>query len=223
MDNRVKNVLLLVLVIGLVGMTSAYALLSQNLSISATSTVKGGSWDVHIENFSGPNYDSDNYGYTSASTGVTATGAASVIKTPTVKTTSISGLEVQFTKPGTSVDYRFDIVNGGTIDAKLDSISIAGRTGTNAFTCTGTATDPQQAQADANLVCSHLTYELRHQATGDPISTDLTFEIQDIDNGSSYRKYVPVVLKLTLEDMDTLPSADVTVSGLDINMNFIQK
>ena len=126
MNNKVKNILLLVLAIGLIAMTGAYALLSQNLSIRSTGTLKGASWDIHIEDLTGPSYKVGSSASTSELSGATATDAVNVIKTPTAKTTSLSGFVVQFTKPNASVSYTFDLVNAGTLDAKLDSYSIAG-------------------------------------------------------------------------------------------------
>ena len=225
MDNKVKNVLLLVLVIGLVGMTSAYALLSQNLQISSSATVTGGSWDVYIDNFSGPHYSSSRYGNTSASTGATATAAASVTKTPTVKTTSISGIEVSFSKPKVEIYYSFKLVNAGTIDAKLDSYSLSGITQTNngqliatgsdantTITCHGTASDSTQAAADAALVCSHIKVTLYSE----------NYEGMSLPKQTSIPTSVDQDLKIELTDMDTLPSADVTVSGINLSYTFIQ-
>lgn len=220
MNNRAKKILLLVLVIGLLGMTIAYAQLSQNLNISGAASVKGATWDIYIDNFTGPSYHATNY-YADGE-GITATSAASVIKTPTVKTTSITGLEVQFTKPGTSVEYNFDLVNAGTVDAYLDRLDIAGRTGTGAFTCTGTASDPQQAQADADLVCSHLTYDIVDLVMYNHID-NMTLNKATVSGNTLTPTRYSCRLFLTLEDMNTLPSADVTVSGLDINFLFIQK
>lgn len=228
MDNKVKNVLLLVLVIGLVGMTSAYAILSQNLSIRSTASVTGGSWDVHIENLSGPTYSSTKYGNTSAATGATGTADTDAVKTvvaPTVGTASISGLEIAFTKPGVSVSYTFDLVNAGTIDAILDEYSIAGRTGEGAFTCTSAATDADKKAADEALVCGHLTYTLKY-STGDTqagadVAVSNTLDKATGDPLTSTRRNV--TLTLTLEDMDSLPSADVTVSGLNVDFKYIQK
>ena len=226
MDNKVKNVLLLVLAIGLIGMTGAYALLSQQLQIRATGSVKGASWDVHIENLTGPSYSSAKYGSTSESTGATGTAAASVTQTPSVKTTSISGLAVQFTKPNVSVSYTFDLVNAGTLDAILDSYSIAGRTGENAFTCEGTAADSTQAAADAALVCSHLTYTLKYSDGDSAAGTDVAVS-NTLDKATGSGTLTPtsrnVTLTLTLEDMETLPSADVNVSGLNVDFNYVQK
>ena len=228
MDNKVKNVLLLVLVIGLVGMTSAYALLSQNLQISSSATVTGGSWDVYIDNLSGPTYYSSTYGDTSASTGATGTAAANVTKTPTVKATSISGIEVSFSKPGTVVQYQFRIVNAGTIDAKLDSYNLSGitqlisnlliATGSDAnttITCQGTATDPTQAAADAALVCSHIKIKLNNF---DPNMTILKAP----STGVIHLTRRSMAIDIELTDMDALPSADVTVSGINLSLTFIQ-
>ena len=226
MNNKVKNILLLVLAIGLIAMTGAYALLSQNLSIRSTGTLKGASWDIHIEDLTGPSYKVGSSASTSELSGATATDAVNVIKTPTAKTTSLSGFVVQFTKPNASVSYTFDLVNAGTLDAKLDSYSIAGRTGDNAFTCEGTAADSTQAAADAALVCSHLTYTLKYSDGDSAAGTDVAVS-NTLDKATGSGTLTPtrrnVTLTLTLADMETLPSADVNVSGLDVDFNYVQK
>ena len=223
MNNKVKNILLLVLAIGLIAMTGAYALLSQNLSIRSTGTLKGASWDIHIEDLTGPSYKVGSSASTSELSGATATDAVNVIKTPTAKTTSLSGFVVQFTKPNASVSYTFDLVNAGTLDAKLDSYSIAGRTGDNAFTCEGTAADSTQAAADAALVCSHLTYTLKYTNGNTDVAASDTLDKATVSGNTSTPTKRNVTLTLALEDMDTLPSADVNVSGLDVDLDYIQK
>ena len=220
MDNKVKNVLLLVLAIGLIGMTGAYALLSQQLQIRATGSVKGASWDVHIENLTGPSYSSAKYGSTSESTGATGTAAASVTQTPSVKTTSIEGLAVQFTKPNVSVSYTFDLVNAGTLDAILDSYYIAAKTGDHAFTCTGTG---DNAVADAELVCNNLTYTLKYTDGGADVAATNTLDKATVSGNTSTPTRRNVTLTLTLADMATLPTNDVTVSGLNVDFNYVQK
>ena len=223
MNNKVKNVLLIVLAIGILGMTGAYALLSQNLHISSTGTLKGASWDIHLDNLSEPSYKLANVASTSTETGASATDAASVTKTPTVNPTSLTGFQVQFTKPNVSVSYTFDLVNAGTLDAILDSYYIAGRTGDHAFTCTGTASDSTQAAADAQLVCNNLTYTLKYTDGGSDVATSNTLDKATVSGNTSTPTRRNVTLTLTLEDMETLPSADVTVSGLDVDFNYIQK
>jgi len=47
-----------------------------------------------------------------------------VITAPTFNGTSILNFDVSITKPGDMVEYQVDVVNAGTIDAKLETVTI---------------------------------------------------------------------------------------------------
>ena len=109
MQGNNKNVVLAVLGVILLGMTIAYAALQTNLSINGTAQSPEVTWNVKI----------DNWAQTSSSGNPTITA-------PTITSTSITGLGVNLTKPGQSVTYGFDIINAGTIDAKLNAAPVGG-------------------------------------------------------------------------------------------------
>ena len=125
MKEHSKNIALAVLGVILLGMTIAYAALQTNLNINGSISSPQVTWDVEIENWS----------QTSISGGPTITA-------PTITKTSITGLGVNLTKPGQSVAYAFDIVNKGSIDAKLNTAPTGG------FTC------------NTGKNCSDITYTL---------------------------------------------------------------
>ena len=105
MDNRKKkDVLIIVMLIAVVCMSSAFAVLSQRLEISGTATVKG-NWGVEI-------------------TGITPTatqGTGTSSSTNADLTVATFGAELL--QPGDSVTYTVTVENKGNIDARLDSIS----------------------------------------------------------------------------------------------------
>ena len=115
MTNRTKNILLGVLVVGLVGMTVAYAALSTTLRISGTASVPTTTWDIRISDLTKSTVGSAVTGQTN-----TAEGPASVAAT---NNTGITGLNVKFNQPGDKVQYTFTLSNNGTIDAKLASFT----------------------------------------------------------------------------------------------------
>lgn len=116
MNNNTKNILLGVLIVGLIGMTVAYAALSTQLKITGTASVPNVTWDIKIKEFAKQaNTPSVISGQTN-----TATGPASLTAT---NSTLISGLAVGFKQPGDKVVYTFKLANEGTIDAKLSSFS----------------------------------------------------------------------------------------------------
>ena len=138
MNNKVQNVLLGVLAVGLIGITVAYAALTQQLKIEGTAKVAASTWDIHFASLVG---DKTGYATLASDTGKFAIQA---------NTTSISGNLGTLKAPGDTITYTFDIVNNGDINAELGTINIG--------TPTCTATD----QSVATTVCGNLTYALTY-------------------------------------------------------------
>ena len=53
-ERRIKVLSLVALIVAVLGLTVAFASLSQMLTINGTATVDAASWDVHFENLTGP-------------------------------------------------------------------------------------------------------------------------------------------------------------------------
>ncbi|MBR4261762.1 MAG: hypothetical protein IKQ35_00170 [Bacilli bacterium] len=107
MDTRKKkDILIIVMVVALVFMSTAYALLSQQLNINGTATISD-SWDVKITSIE-----------ELASSGTAEAG--SVNNTGTVATIS-----PVFYTVGDSVTYKITVENKGSLDAVLSSITTA--------------------------------------------------------------------------------------------------
>lgn len=138
MNNKVQNVLLGVLAVGLIGITVAYAALTQQLKIEGTAKVASSKWDIHFANLVGTN--------TGYATLATDAGKLAIQS----DTTSMSGNLGTLKAPGDTISYAFDIVNAGDINASLGSFNIT--------TPTCTSTDQTNAQA----VCGNLTYTLTY-------------------------------------------------------------
>ena len=111
MKGNNKNVVLAVLGVILLGMTIAYASLQTNLNIGGTVDAPAVEWDVHFTNFAKGTVVGSATGPTAAELGNKVTA------------TSISNLAISLPKPGDSITYTWDIVNTGSIDAKLNSYS----------------------------------------------------------------------------------------------------
>lgn len=141
--NKVKNILLIVLTIGFVTMTVAYATFTSQLLIRDNEArVSAQTWDIHFEN----------------GQPVRTIGGASVRQEPTLTATLITGLRVDFVTQGDGVVYDFYIKNAGTINASLQSI-IKG-------TPECTSTNP----VDAENVCNNIEYKLVYTETGEEVS-----------------------------------------------------
>ena len=109
-ERKVKTLSLVALIVAVLGLTVAFAALSQTLTINGTASVDAAQWDIHFENLSEP---------------VIEGGAQAT--TPTLSDTSVTGYDVTVTKPGDSVTYEFDIVNNGTVDAVIEKINMASK------------------------------------------------------------------------------------------------
>lgn len=133
MKEHSKSIALAVLGVILLGMTIAYAALQTNLNIGGTVNTPAVEWDVHFDNFKKGNV-------VGSATGPTAAELGSKITA-----TSISDLAISLPKPGDSITYTFDIINAGTIDAKLNTYS-AGWTCDSGKDC---------GKIDYNLTCTN--------------------------------------------------------------------
>ncbi len=193
-NRGVKVVAVIALIVAVVGLTIAYASLSTTLNITGSAQVNPANWQVEFEN---PTVDSK-LG--------TAEGTAPTLAPPT----TLHDFSVTLKKPGDSVVFKFDVVNKGDINAKLSTLTMPE---VSALTYEGTALSDQKT-ADENTVKGNLEYTLTDDEGGPITQGSLT-----INHGE--RK----TMKLTMtykESASTLPSAEVTISGLDVSMIFEQ-
>ena len=95
-------ILVLVLVLGI---SIGYAALSTTLNINGSTTIGKSSWDVHFANV------------IETAGGVTATKAAAITAGQTTEVT----YEVTLPTPGTFYEFTVDVVNAGSLDAKLSA------------------------------------------------------------------------------------------------------
>lgn len=195
MNNKVQNVLLGVLAIGLIGITVAYAALTQQLKIEGTAKVASSKWDVHFGTVSAGNAQ----GYATAGT-LAKTGE-----------TTIAGDIGTLKAPGDSITYTFDIENAGDINAVIDSV-----TGGQSITCTSAT------QSVANAVCGDLSYSIKYTdgntaiAKGDKLAKATSASAPTKKN---------VTLTITYNKTDaqqTLASEDVTVTADGMTINYVQ-
>ena len=103
---KIKIISLCALLVAVLGLTVAFASLSQTLTINGSAAVNAASWDIHFEKTSGKE---------------TEVKGAATFTEPTLSGTKIENFSATLTKPGDSVTYYFDIVNNGTVDAVVSS------------------------------------------------------------------------------------------------------
>ena len=223
MNNKVQNILLGVLAVGLIGITVAYATLSQQLKINGTAKVASAKWDVHFANMS-----------TGAKTGYAEIATTGKL---TASGTTVSGNFGTLKAPGDSITYTFDIENAGDINAIIDTV-----TGGQSFTCTSAT------KSVADAVCKDLTYSIKYtdgNATiakdeASAICTQLKYTIKYSDGatttiakGDKLAKATSasaptkknVTLTITYNKTDaqqTLASEDVTVTADPMTITYVQ-
>ena len=108
-ERRTKALVVVVLLIVVAGLTIAFAALSTTLNINGTAYLDAAKWEIRFENLSSP----------------TKIGSANVTGTAKIEDTKaaeITGINVSLSTPGDKVTYTVDLVNKGTINAKIDNI-----------------------------------------------------------------------------------------------------
>ena len=108
-ERRTKALVVVVLLVVIAGLTVAFAALSTTLNINGTAYLDAAKWGIRFENLSEP-----------VKVGTaTTTGTAKIEET---KAAEITGINVSLSTPGDKVTYTVDLVNKGTINAKIDNI-----------------------------------------------------------------------------------------------------
>lgn len=139
-SRRFKIVSIFILIIAVIGLSIAYAAMSEILSITGTAKMNSADWHIKFENLS-----------------VEKTGDATFVL-PTLSDTSLLDYEVNLTKPGDSVTFIFDVTNNGNIDAVLGTVT-KGKP-----ECNGVGSN---ATSDAKTVCNNLIYSLKYEDGSD--------------------------------------------------------
>ena len=108
-ERRTKALVIVVLLVVIAGLTVAFAALSTTLNINGTAYLDAAKWGIKFKNLSEP-----------VKVGTaTTTGTAKIEET---KSAEITGINVGLSTPGDKVTYTVDLVNEGTINAKIDNI-----------------------------------------------------------------------------------------------------
>ena len=205
-DNKVKNIILTVLVIGLVSMTIAYAALTQTLYIRDNQVTITTDWSVHFANKAGAT------DAVATSTG-TGTHTATVNAQPTLTATEISGLRATFRKPGDKVTYEFDIVNDGAIDATLSSATYA--------TPTCTSSDSTVTSGTLSTFCNnHINYSIVYTGTNSAPAADDDLLATSPNN----IRHCTLTVELDPNtEVTDIPVGDITVSNIAATFIYVQK
>ena len=105
--NPKRSFLFVILFLILATFSIGYAYLTTNLDIDGTSHITGSTWDVHFANI------------VEDQASVTATTPATITNDTTID------FSVDLKNPGDVYTFTADIVNAGTLNAKIDSITLS--------------------------------------------------------------------------------------------------
>ena len=105
---KIKIISLCALLVAVLGLTVAFASLSQTLTINGSAAVNTASWDIHFDNIR-----------------IYTSGAGSFNGDPTLSGTSITNINAVITKPEDQASFDVNMVNNGTINAKIESVEIS--------------------------------------------------------------------------------------------------
>ena len=141
-ERKIKVLSLVALIVAVLGLTIAFAALSQTLTINGTASVNSAEWDVHFvtfENFCTEevlgNLDECKNNMSECfqvckeevEGGKHVEGTGKIDGTPVVENNEISNLNLSVSKPGDVASYGYQIINMGTINALVDSIEVNGK------------------------------------------------------------------------------------------------
>ena len=142
-NERTRNIILIVLAVCLIGITVAYATLSQNLDISGVAKVGKTSWNIHFTKVLTPKAE----GYAEG-------GKATLNSDSTVLTVSEGILKV----PGDTITYVFDVINEGDLDAEVETVL------TTIDSCKAS-----DNTTDVTMYCDKIKYDLVYQDTKEEV------------------------------------------------------
>ena len=142
-NERTRNIILIVLAVCLIGITVAYATLSQNLNISGVAKVGKTSWNIHFTKVLTPKAE----GYAEG-------GKATLNSDSTVLTVSEGILKV----PGDTITYVFDVINEGDLDAEVETVL------TTIDSCKAS-----DNTTDVTMYCDKIKYDLVYQDTKEEV------------------------------------------------------
>ncbi len=187
-SRRTKLIIIACLCVVVVGLSIGYALLSTRLNITGTAKVPASTWDVvFLEN----------------EINKTETGMAKC-SLGTIEGTSISEMNVEFTKPGDSCTFSIPVKNIGNISAKL--VDVTGKSSNLTFVGSG-----KTVLSDQELLQKNVVYEVNYGTT--PIKGDTNFSNIELLKATNE---VTVTLRVTFNhSAEDIPKNPVTLGGLD--------
>ena len=105
MRRKNKSIYIVLIVVLLICVTIGYAVINTTLNINGKSSISKNTWDVYFDNV------------------VVKDDSVEAVKIPTVTDKTTVDFEVALNLPGDFYEFTVDVVNAGSIDAMIESIS----------------------------------------------------------------------------------------------------
>ena len=209
-ERKIKVLSLVALIVAVLGLTVAFAALSQTLTINGTASINSATWDIHFENLA-----------------TNVVGDATLKEDPTLNATTITGINFTLTKPNDGVAFAFDIVNDGTIDAKIESIEISPLcTLSSPVESCDWDNDGEVTEEDIQKVNDNISFVVMY------LDTNKLVKVNDPLNASERKKlgisggYMKLIEGengyVTGEESTELPERDLQFNNLSVTINYVQ-
>lgn len=207
-QRKIKVLSVVALIVAVLGLTVAFAALSQTLTINGTANVDAASWDIHFETISS-----------------NKNGDATINDFPHIAGTSITRINVTLTKPNDGVEFRTRIVNDGTVDAKIDSVEISPlcEIGSPVESCDWN-NDGQVTEEDVQKVNDNLFFLIAYEG-GISLKKNDTLnagETKQINISVAYYKVTNSEDGIIIEEATELPARDLQFNNLSVTINYVQ-
>ena len=114
-----KNILLIILILGVLVMTISYAAFTTKLNIIGTANTTAVNWNIHFRNWQKIEITTVD-GHTNKAE---YPQVSELTMSDTSNVTKVEGINVTLNEPKDIARYNFEIINEGSIDAKLDNFT----------------------------------------------------------------------------------------------------
>jgi len=229
-ERKIKVLSLVALVVAVLGLTVAFAALSQTLTITGLSGMQQEDWDIRIQSddkYHSKGTDARNQMFECLNCKNT-TSAGTLQLDVGDNYNTLSGFEFELEKPGDMAGILFYVANYASIDAKLEQII------SNKPICTSDIGNEE----DEKLVCNNLVVNYGYVRDGalspeefNNFNLTDAFREGDVILGNHttsgnwpnyHKKRVAMFIKLN-DNLDVLPTSKVTVSNLGFILKYVQK
>lgn len=206
-QRKIKVLSVVALVVAVLGLTIAFAALSQTLTINGTANVDAASWDIHFEDLE-----------------TTTSGAGSFSGEPILNSTSVTDINIILTKPNDEAGIYVNVVNDGTINAKIDSVEVSPlcEIGSPVESCDwdndGEVTEEDVQKVNDNVSVLVMYEDQTYLKKNDMLNVG---ESKKIVIGIGYYKLVEGDT-VQVEESTELPARDLQFNDLSVTINYVQ-